>query len=115
MQENQKLEKNKNKNKLVGLSHCNPEISIWEKSMLVELSSAGSISRVLALSGGNSGCLMASTLHFKLLVMLSWAMPNLCHQAKENTDLSFVTGIFFSLAQTMTNAICNYDMFKTNC
>lgn len=72
---------------MVGLSHCNPEISIWEKSMLVELSSWGSIALVLTLSGGKSGCLMASTLQFKLFAMLQWAMANLPQHAKENRTL----------------------------
>jgi len=67
-------------------SYSNLAISICEKSKLVELSSAGT-TLVFFLNGNGYGCLMASTLQFKLFAISSWAIANLYHMNR-NTGLS---------------------------
>lgn len=56
------------------LCNLNPEISIWEKSKLVELSS---IEIALVVGVNCVGCLIAITLQFNLFPILLWAIANL--------------------------------------
>lgn len=65
-------------------SYCNVAISIWEKSMLIEVSDVGVAELdwvwVLLSNDGECdpvGCLIASTLQFKLFSALLWAPANL--------------------------------------
>lgn len=58
----------------VGESHLKPSaISIWEKSILVELSDKEMVLVVVNVVG----CLMATTLQFKLFSIFLWDNANL--------------------------------------